>query len=306
MKRQLIKYLSSSFEYREALTHYGISGLVEEIRLRKAIWSLDAKSIKRKVELPTSITDRPEYLEICELAAENEYVLANFKRCRDYRLVLEHVSRYQGEQYLNYIINDEAIIKNVIDVSKREVGNPFLFEYPQLGRVSPTQIRYAKILKDLITIFDMSKVKSIAEVGVGNGGQAAQIINFLDINSYELIDLPEVLELTRKTIAPYIGTTELGFTSAFDNREFSPDLFISNYAFSELTKSVQLKYIQEVVKNSRNGYILYNHIHKDSTNSLSVFEFQKLIPNSIIESETPNTFKDNYLIVWGENLRARS
>lgn len=300
MAKTLRKYFSGLHEYLELIRHYGITGLFDEIRNRQSIWSLVSTGEPKNIgSIATSITDRPDYIDICKKAASDESVLTNYKRCREYRLVLEHVSRYQGEQYLEFIKNDARILENLINVSKLEIGNPIRHKYEKIGFMSPTQIRYAKILSDLEYFFGSLAEKIIVEVGVGNGGQAIQICNFENVKEFHLVDLPEVLALTAKAVGPYNISENLRFLTPEILSNIESDLFISNYAFSELKKPVQDSYIKYLVLKAKSGYMLYNHIHANQSDSYSVYEIQSMIPGSRILEEKPKTFKGNQLLVWG-------
>jgi hypothetical protein len=295
------KYISGYAEYLDVLRKYGFLGILEEVRVRKSLWHL--KSIKTLESsdqtVSTSITDRPSYLEICRVAATNDMVLSNFKRCYEYRLVLEHVSRSQGQKYLDLLENNSAVMQNLLDLAPKEIGNPVVYEYPKIGKISPTQLRYAKIVQDLETIFPSANLDVIVEVGIGNGGQAWQISQYFKPRKYFLVDLPEVLSLTIKTGAPYNFDTQLHFVAPSDVIEIESDLFISNYAFSELKKSAQDLYLRAYVLRAKAGYMLYNHIHENQNESYTVQEIQAMIPNSKIMDETPITYTGNYLLVWG-------
>jgi len=298
--RTLSKYLSSRYEYKDSFKHYGLVGLLREIKIRKSIWNIQTlKHLDKFSHLSTSITDRPDYLEICKMAVSDLEILRNFKRCREYRLVLEHVSRYQGEQYLDLIKDKSDILQNLLSTAKLEVGNPIQYKYKDIGLMSPTQIRYAKILDDLRSYFDSQQINTVVEIGVGNGGQAAQICEFMNINDYFLVDLPEVLELTSKTLAPYNFESDLHYLPPSKLRSTKSDLFLSNYAFSELKKPIQDLYFEAFIKHSVNGYMLYNHIHDQQGDSYTVLEMQAKIPNSVIMPENPSTFDNNYLLIWG-------
>ena len=84
---------------------------------------------------------------------------------------------------------------------------------------------------------------------------------------------------------------------------FKFDLVISNYAFSELPKNLQLKYIEKVVGNSKNGYMTMNSGASESVlqgDYLSINELKNKIKNLKIIDEIPKTKSGNYIIVWGE------
>ena len=301
MNYSIKKYLSGYREYIDTFHIYGVSGILEELSVRGTFWNLESLPNLNLTDKhhATSITDRPGYLEICRLAANNKSVLANFKRCHEYRLVLEHVSRSQGQQYLEMILDDSAVIGNLKIITPKEIGNPVIYDYPEIGKVSPTQIRYAKILKDLESIFGKSYNEVIVEVGIGNGGQAWQIANYLHPKEYYLVDLPEVLTLTSKAGEPYKFPTKFHYVAPPDVTATKSDLFISNYAFSELKKKSQKLYLESYIIHAKKGYMLYNHIHDNQDDSYTVEEMHAMIPNSRILEESPKTFDKNFLLVWG-------
>jgi putative sugar O-methyltransferase len=245
-----------------------------------------------------------DYVEICRQASLDDVVFKRFKSSSQYRAVLEHVDYSQGLSYLSLIRDNPEIIENLKEIKKRELGNPFKYWYKVVGSVSPTQIRYAKILQDLEILFGDLKSFKIAEIGAGYGGQAAQILNRWQISNYSVFDLKWPGKLTEK----YIQKLDLPF-SCIPKIESLPspsrfDLVISNYAFSELYREVQESYLSNIILNCNRGYMIYNQIHENSDNSYSPEEFTSLIPGAEIFEEIPNTFPGNVLIVWGHQQKS--
>ena len=80
------------------------------------------------------------------------------------------------------------------------------------------------------------------------------------------------------------------------------DLAISNYAFSELPRVIQLQYV-EIFKNSKKGYLTMNSgnggIYDEG--KLTLNELKSILPNISVFEENPKTYKGNYIIVWGNN-----
>ena len=300
-----LRFLSGYKEILLSFKFFGFKGLILELKNRSELWSIGTTNTKSVSEDRTSISDVPSYLQICEQALKNPVYLNNFKRCYEYRLVLEHVTRKQGEDYLDYIVGNDRLVANLIKSGKSEIGNPITYPYKQLGEISPTQIRYSKILGDLISLFGHLDDKELLEIGVGNGGQAAQVLNFFDVKTYTLVDLPPVLELTKMVQSKLPDYQKLNFTSSESNLATSSDLLISNYAFSELHKEIQDKYFELYIRNSNSGYMIYNHIHENPNVSYSALEIAERIPGSFILKETPLTYPGNVLLVWGLSPEAK-
>jgi putative sugar O-methyltransferase len=185
------------------------------------------------------------------------------------------------------------------EIAETEIGEPLKYQYSELGSISPTQIRYAKILQDLERMFDFSKIQQVVEIGIGNGGQAAQMCNLHSLENYTLVDLEPVLGLTQILLATHKFETQFQFLNPSEIYSLPSDLFLSNYAFSELNKSSQDLYIENVLKVSKRGFMLYNHIHEDPNTGYSALEILEKIPGSSIFAEEPLTFAGNVIVAWG-------
>jgi hypothetical protein len=80
------------------------------------------------------------------------------------------------------------------------------------------------------------------------------------------------------------------------------DLVISNYAFYEIPKEIQLMYIRKIMRKCKRGYLIMNsglQKNKVSQNKLTITELRRLLPKFEVEKEDPLTHPDNYVIVWG-------
>jgi hypothetical protein len=78
-------------------------------------------------------------------------------------------------------------------------------------------------------------------------------------------------------------------------------LVISNYAWSELPKKLQLKYIEKIMLNSNMGYLTMNSGQGGESGAvkLNLSELKDNLPNFEIFEEKPNTGPYNYIICWG-------
>ena len=125
---------------------YGLFGAVEEILIRRTCWSIKEYSIDAKGK-ETSISDQNSYVQLCELAVSNEGVFSKFRRCLEYRLILEHVTKRFGKQYLDIALRNSNVL-NYYDRIKiqNSIGDPVTFCYKKIGRTSPTTLRYLHVL----------------------------------------------------------------------------------------------------------------------------------------------------------------
>lgn len=261
-------------------------------------------------ERKTSISDDHSYPVVCYMAANSEHFFKKFRRDPIYNDVLEHVSQKQGQEYLDVINKNNKLTFTDTDWNnffKNDLyGNPVTFSYEISGQakeVSPTTLRYVKVLQDIVTLFDTAQFKSIAEIGVGYAGECRLLTSYLSkVKTYSLFDLPEVLLLAEKYLGKF-GKATIDKILLVDgtqiNTEGNYDFVISNYAFSELVRDVQDIYLEKVILKSSAGYITWNTLSYDVLGGYSLDELLEKIPDSSKIAEEPLTKENNCIIIWG-------
>lgn len=265
---------------------------------------LDFKVITKKMDYrnKTSDSDCTLYPPFCLSAAHDEDVFCNFRRNWVYNKILEHV----GIQYENEIL--EKVVKHIKEKHINEIikndkyGNPRRYQYSLIGNeynISINTIKYYKILLDMVELIDLEAVSSISEIGVGYGGQCRLIEGIYNICEYSLIDIPEVLPLAKRYLERFETNTKNIYINGLSLREpIYSDLIISNYAFSELIRSVQDIYLENVILHAKNGYIIHNNISYSDMDGYSLEELLKMIPNSKVIEEIPLSSPNNCIIFW--------
>jgi len=255
-----------------------------------------------------SITRGTYYPDFCQLAAKNDYVFNSFKRNPVYREILEHLPYELGALYLKTISAEYPELLAHVEKCRQNdlLGEPITFDYGQVGYFSPTTLRYIKVAGDLKKQFgDLSKMH-IVEIGAGYGGQCKIIAELGGFASYTIIDLPECNALSKR----YLDALGVQNVTFINNDNLSKaqkyDLVISNYAFSEIDRSEQEKYIEHVIKSTPNGYMTMNFIsHFFNLKSLSMEEIVRVLQKNgrkgKVEHEKPLTHPDNLLLTWYSN-----
>jgi putative sugar O-methyltransferase len=209
-----------------------------------------------------SISDVDGYKKVCEIASYDENSFNTFKSEFEYTSILEHVSKEQGELYLKYLWkNYPDFIEKIEQFKLNDLyGGTKKSEYDFIGSISPSTLRYIKVLSDLKSIFGSLDGKKIVEIGPGYGGQCFIINQIFNPSEYSLIDLDETLLLSSKYLeklnTPHrkINISQIGDL----DEEF--DIVISNYAYSELNKDLQDLYWEKIIKKSKGGYLTLNFI----------------------------------------------
>jgi hypothetical protein len=230
-----------------------------------------------------------------------------FRRIYNYREIVETVTYQQGQECLERITKLGPL--PATDFSKffqnDSVGMPTKFRYPQVGRISPTTLRYISIALELKKLFGENLNGGFVEIGAGYGGQAAVLMEFFQITEYGIYDLEQVQELTLKFLNQLGKSKSLSLRSLSDNSEERWDIVISNYAFSELPAELQKEYVEKVLNKSERGYLIMNSGMTNqsgrSDGKLTLEELRGILPKFEIFEEIPKTGPDNYVIAWGHN-----
>ncbi|WP_029323814.1 putative sugar O-methyltransferase [Butyrivibrio sp. AE3004] len=281
----------------------------------KVLKKLDQKIMADYLDKSTggsSVSDDGRYPAYCRLASENNFLFSHFRRNEIYNLILEHMSKEQGSEYLEELTKSDNfgdLCSRLNEYLKNDtVGKPRVYDYEIGGRtvsVSPTTLRYIKVLDDLKKLFPMEDIKSVAEIGVGYGGQCRIIFADYKIDKYSLIDLPEALGLTKRFLKKLIDIGNVQFIdgTAMDGENISDhDLVISNYAYSELARVIQQGYWDKVVSKASHGYFTWNLESERKLDGFTVDEFTNMLKSigrdvRVLE-ERPLTAPGNCLIVW--------
>ncbi|NNG04035.1 MAG: putative sugar O-methyltransferase [Inquilinus sp.] len=254
----------------------------------------------------SSLSDQRGYKDLCYAAANDPKVFATFRRSAAYNAILEHVDAEQGKQYLSIINDRYPHLLDHLDrfKSNDRDGAPLLVEYPETGAISPTTLRYIKVLGDLERLFGSLSTLHIVEIGAGYGGQCKIINDYERFEAYTIIDLPEALALSRRFLAAHdIGAPKVRFVAAEDcGTAIAADLVISNYAFTECNRAAQTAYLHNILLRSPRGYMSCNVAGHGRP--MSRRELRRAIPGAEELPEEPLTHKRNYLLVWGTQLAA--
>jgi putative sugar O-methyltransferase len=239
------------------------------------------------------------------LASESHF--KRFRRKYNYREILEHVDFKLGQKYYLRIKELDPKMKTAqLGLNRNDsFGSPRSYRYPHFEKISPTTLRYIAVALEIEKELDFKNIHKIVEIGAGYGGQAAILDKLIPNLEYFIFDLP----LVQKLIGKYLSSlgmrnfTHMSLADSIANREF--DLVISNYAFSELPRNLQIEYLEKVLLKSKSGYLIMNSGRGNSTGrstgKLSLEEISDRIPGLLVKEEIPLTSPDNYVIYWRAN-----
>lgn len=248
-----------------------------------------------------SISQNDRYPRFCYEAAHNDKVFQSFRRQIPYREIVETVGDDLGKLFAQEIREQYPYILPYFDKICREdkIGEPLSFFYPGIGAISPTVLRYVRILGDLQREFgDLSKFH-ITEIGGGFGGQCKIIHDIGGFARYDIVDIPEVAPLITKYLSCFSIKNAVALSYQTLRTPIQCDLVISNYAFSEINRAGQLWYMDMIINRAPRGFIIYNHF--PSVNPLPMQEFVSLLcklgKKVKILNEDPGRMGD--IVIWG-------
>jgi hypothetical protein len=261
-------------------------------RSRTAVASLRDNAI--------SLSDNDVYPSLCLRAALDHEVFDRFRRDPVYNHILEHVPFGLGQEYLNEVVKDEDVARALGEFRQNDIwGGPVTFDYPGVGQISPTTLRYTKVLADLKRHFGSLSGMRIVEIGIGYGGQCRIIDSFYRPSEYVLVDLKPVLMLAQRFLDKYNLVAQIQYRTMNELGCESADLLLSNYAFSELPRTIQDTYLRKVILRAKRGYVTYNDINPVAFNSYKKEELLAMLPGARFVDEFPLSHERNCILVWG-------
>ncbi len=267
--------------------------------LRSGVSSLLNSYLQAKLRLSSRFSAASIYSDYCLRASLDSVIFHDFRRNRIFNRMLEHVTETQGTQYIIEISKYPDIIRFIDRFKENDrFGNPRLYNYSAIGPVSPTTLRYIKVLCDLMSLSNTLDGMRICEIGIGYGGQCRVINSVFKPSSYSLVDINSVLMLAQRYLDNFALSTRLEFKTMNELEYSKYDLVISNYAFSELPREIQDVYIQKIILGSSKGYLTFNELNPEYYNSYTREELINVIPNSRITAEIPLTDPKNCIITW--------
>ena len=158
--------------------------------------------------------------------------------------------------------------------------------------ISSDTMHRINTLCDIEKYFGGLNNKNVVEIGVGYGGLCFVLSSFYDIKSYELVDLDNVVALSKKYLTALNVEANSGETEDFD-------LTISEFCIAELDNKGISDYYQRYIQKSKSIYLMMNPVpHKWPEKRLS--DFHDILTEDFeieIHEEFPKMVDFNYLII---------
>lgn len=206
-----------------------------------------------------------EFKETVNSILENELEFEIFKQNKRYNSIVGCDS--MGEPACTILVdaikNTNKIMFDDINKFKSNdiYGQPTLYD-TEVGLFSPNTLRYILVLAEIEKYIGSLDNKKIIEIGSAHGGQCYVISKHFNFKSYTLIDMPEVIELSKKYIS-LLKTKNVKYNDINNVVSKKSDLVISNFALSELDDTGINFYFEKIISKTENFYITTNIIDKE-------------------------------------------
>lgn len=258
----------------------------------------------------TSLSDTADYIAIVTAAVETEAAFATFKRHPAYS-ILEHLTPACGELYVAAVRQSGCatwLLGEPVASALRQnnyIGAPTLYA-SAAGPLSPTTLRYAKVACDLASLFPLRQ-RHVVEIGVGYGGQAQVLVEAMTgVGRITFVDLPAVERLALKYL-DRVGLSQRVELQAYHHNASlgEVDLVVSNYAYSELAEFEQERYLRDILRLARRGYLTVNPFAGHCRWPLDHFVGMLAATGKhvVVANEVPLTWRQgparNAIVLWG-------
>ena len=130
-----------------------------------------------------------KFLNSCLQIVSDNNAFYKFKQNEDFKTVIANDSlpKTISDQIYQSIILDKEIMEKIDQYKTNDlIGMPNLYQYPELGYISPGTMYFIHILKDLKQHFGNIHDFNIIEIGSGYGGQAKIVLDY-GVQKYSMV-----------------------------------------------------------------------------------------------------------------------
>jgi hypothetical protein len=207
----------------------------------------------------SSISEPTGWVDVCGEYARGERSEHDFRRLKPVRDIVETVGPVDAAYYHGLV--EELGTRWLEDpriAALDDWGNPLRCPAWWLGGQrawSPTTLRYLATALWLGSAAGLSAGTQVVEIGVGFGGLAAMNA-WVNRAETLLVDLPDVAKAAERMLrSHHIDGCQM---AGDGDTPPSGHWVISNYAFTELSKPWQDRYLEQYLRQSAHGMILSN------------------------------------------------
>ena len=163
---------------------------------------------------------------------------------------------YEFSLYLDELISrknkENSLLKMIDKIHNINLGNPTTIDY--LGR--EISLDYLLSIEECNFCEEKLRAsKNICEIGAGFGRSCHSILSLFDVENYTIIDLPEMIGLSRKYLSAVLDADKfkkIKFLNANDyEKNGNIDFVLNVSSMQEMEPKHVLKYLDWISKNSK-------------------------------------------------------
>jgi len=273
---------------------------------------MDAKFNTQENSWCSKKEDRRTLLsDISSLHKSGDY--SNFRKIHSLCAGVSGANHDRAKGELDYILkNNPSIITNNLDkiLECDSFGNPPLHTFPNKILTIKCSDSISPPLYDLTKLTEnfgsLPSNLSIIEIGCGFGIETKIFHDLVGYKSYTHVDLPDMLML-QSVYLSHFSVPNVKYINANEDIksvESEYDLFLSNFAFTEISSDVQKLYFDNVIKKCRMGIVVGKmspHIDTVRFNKLTKVQLGWFELNFNIRLEEHNPYnRGKILYFWKE------
>lgn len=243
------------------------------------------------------------FFGVCSEVVNNEESFKTFKTNPTFCTIIGNDIRSKSisDLLFNKLMFNEFKLLDNIDKFKTndKYGSPYLYEYPNIGNISPGTLYFIDILRQIIHHFGDIENFNIVEIGSGYGGQSKIILD-QGVKSYTCIDVIEPLMLCKKYLS-FFDYDNVQFKEWTNITPSNYDLVISNWCLSEFNEEGIDYYIENVVKHCKYGFFLMNVWDVNGRQKYIIDKLKETFDIIDIFPEEPKTHNNDNFLIIGKN-----
>ena len=169
---------------------------------------------------------------------------------------------------------NDTFFQNYNLLGNTSLGNPIFIKYKQIE----INLDYLLGIEEFTFInknLNFKEVKNVIEIGAGFGRTSHVLLKLVDsIDSYIIIDLPELIDISKKYLKSVLSDdlfSKISFYSNLDSRieKLNSDLVLNINSFQEMSIDVIDYYMFNVIKKSK-YFFSRNAIGKYESSSVNI------------------------------------
>lgn len=247
-----------------------------------------------------------DYVKVVRKFNKDYSLFENFRRDPDYGKILSGDVEIIGHHAIANIRELEGLNtfkSNQEEIRRNDsVGNPKIYYYPDFGEINPSTLMYfynTLVVKNIVGSF---VPKRVVEIGAGYGGLCRLLYSMHGFEEYNIIDLPDVVELAHNYLKNFPELNEkINYISCNDLKRIldikKPDLVIANSSLAELNYDTQSFYTANIFKFTKYAYVIWNTNHiAGKINEMNKFINSFDTNNFIVENKITHSSINNIYI----------